>query len=213
MGCALGVAVVALACSAWLSAVGHAPTLRSCFGARFPLPLESAPSTRADRHPLILKMPPFSQTAVRRAMDLALRKLAWPDCPGVYEEFALADGRTPRSQLDRMGMGPEEFLETLVFVDGSWDPVCHVGRVALTTTPGSRVIRVCPGFPEYQLQDPGMSAVLIIHESLHALGLGEDPPSSSEITQRVERRCWNSATGIRKATLPSHGHAGPEAPR
>lgn len=101
-------------------------------------------------------------------------------------------------------IGPDEFLETLVFVDGSWDPVCEAGAVALATNPGSRLIRVCPRFAEFQLRNPETSGVLMIHESLHALGLGEDPPSSSEITQRVERRCWKSATGVQKAMLPSH---------
>jgi len=37
----------------------------------------------------------------------------------------------------------------------------------------------------------GMPPVLnwIIHEMLHTLGLGENPPSSREITQRVNERC------------------------
>jgi hypothetical protein len=30
---------------------------------------------------------------------------------------------------------------------------------------------------------------MVIHEMLHTLGLGEDPPSSFEITERVRRRC------------------------
>jgi hypothetical protein len=34
------------------------------------------------------------------------------------------------------------------------------------------------------------AATIVIHESLHALGLGENPPSSRDITNRVERRCW-----------------------
>ena len=29
----------------------------------------------------------------------------------------------------------------------------------------------------------------LIHEALHTLGLGENPPSSTEITERVLRRC------------------------
>jgi hypothetical protein len=87
-------------------------------------------------------------------------------------------------------MTPPELLESLVFIDGSWDGVCRKGRAALTTAPGSRVIHVCPGFTQLQLRDPDLSAVLVIHESLHALGVGENPPRSSEITQRIERRCW-----------------------
>ena len=33
------------------------------------------------------------------------------------------------------------------------------------------------------------SATLIIHEQLHALGLGENPPTSTYITTRVYHRC------------------------
>ena len=38
--------------------------------------------------------------------------------------------------------------------------------------------------------EPGESAeAALIHESLHSLGLGENPPTSSEITSRVISRC------------------------
>ncbi len=30
---------------------------------------------------------------------------------------------------------------------------------------------------------------MIIHESLHSLGLGENPPRSQDITSRVTERC------------------------
>ncbi len=30
---------------------------------------------------------------------------------------------------------------------------------------------------------------MVIHEMLHTLGLGENPPTSIEITQRVKGRC------------------------
>jgi hypothetical protein len=150
------------------------------------------------RHALILRLSPFGQAALRRAIDLALAKLAAPECSRVYEDFTLQNGVTPRRILDGLGMTASELLESLVFIDGGWDGVCRRGRAALTTTPGSRVIHVCPGFPQLQLRDPERSAYLIIHESLHALGLGEDPPSSSEITQRVARRCWKGASLVTK---------------
>ena len=148
------------------------------------------PSRRATRQALMLNLKPFDQGTVRRALDLALAKLALPGCPQVYADFQLPKGDTPQDELNRLGIGPEEFLETLVFIDGAREPICQIGRAVLTTTPGSRVIRVCPGFARFQIRDPGMSASIMIHESLHALGLGEDPPSSIEITARIERRCW-----------------------
>ena len=197
MSCAFGVAVV-LAFSVTLSAANQerVASVRCCDV--LSVSRESSPVTRADRHALMVNLTVLSEATVRRAIDLALAKLARPGCPSVYEDFELPNGGTPRSELDRIGMGPEEWLESLVFIDGSRDPVCRIGRAVLTTTPGSRMIRVCPGFAQFQLRDPGLSASLIIHESLHALGLGENPPSSSEITQHVERRCWKAAVRMPK---------------
>jgi hypothetical protein len=138
----------------------------------------------------------FNETTVRSAVELALAKLALPGCSEIYGDFKLPNGSTPRGELVRLGIGPEEFLRRLLFVDGSRDRLCRTGRAVLTATPGSRVIRVCPGFAGFQLRDPNLSASLIIHESLHALGLGEDPPSGRDITQRIERRCWKPAARI-----------------
>jgi len=40
-------------------------------------------------------------------------------------------------------------------------------------------------------RDPILADAALIHESLHSLGLGENPPSSLEITSRVISRCRN----------------------
>jgi hypothetical protein len=37
--------------------------------------------------------------------------------------------------------------------------------------------------------NPSRTEAVIIHESLHSLGLGENPPTSREITDRVVERC------------------------
>ena len=184
MTCAIGVAVLVLGCCV----------------PRWPANPEPDPTSRGgvEKHALILRLSPFGQAALRRAIDLALAKLAGPECSSVYGDFTLQNGVTPRHVLDGLGMTPSELLESLVFIDGGWDGVCQKGRAALTTTPGSRVIHVCPGFAQLEAREPERSAYLIIHESLHALGLGEDPPSSSEITHRVERRCWKAASLVSK---------------
>jgi len=182
--CAISVAVLVLGCCVPRSAAAREP--------------DPASRGAVEKHALILRVSPFGQAALRRAIDLALAKLAGPECSSVYEDFTLQNGVTPRRILEGIGMTPSELLESLVFIEGSWDRVCRMGRAALTTTPGSRVIHVCPGFAQLQLRDPERSANLIIHESLHALGLGEDPPSSSEITHRVERRCWKAASLVAK---------------
>ncbi len=195
MKCAFSVAVGLVFCVPRPAAVQEPVASVRSWHAR-PVSREPSPVTRPDRHALMVNLTVLGEATIRRAFDLAIAKLARPDCPSVYEDFALPNGGTPRRELDRMGIGPEEWLESLVFIDGGRDPVCRIGRAVLTTTPGSRVIRVCPGFARFQLRNPGLSASLIIHESLHALGLSENPPSSNEITQRVERRCWKTATRI-----------------
>ena len=63
------------------------------------------------------------------------------------------------------------------------------GAVA-TTSPGSRFVMICgKQFLEAHAAGDGYAADLIIHEELHSLGLGENPPSSAEITARVIARC------------------------
>lgn len=48
---------------------------------------------------------------------------------------------------------------------------------------------VCPSFRREAERDPWAAESWIIHELLDTLGLGENPPSSREITQRVTERC------------------------
>jgi len=52
-----------------------------------------------------------------------------------------------------------------------------------------RPVFVCPNFRKEAERDPWSAENWIIHEMLHTLGLGENPPSSREITQRVNERC------------------------
>lgn len=199
MRCSLGVAALALGLAAVSGQAGQ----------------DQPAAGRTSPQALFLNLKPLDQGTVRRALDLALATLASPGCPQVYADFTLPDGGTPQDKLERMGIGPEDLLETLVFTDGSREPVCQMGRAVLTTTPGSRVVSVCPSFAQFQIKNPGKSASLMIHESLHALGLGENPPSSNEITQRVERRCWKAgkrAQHGRGAPLGTVGVAAGPAP-
>ena len=59
----------------------------------------------------------------------------------------------------------------------------------LVSTPNVPRVVVCPGFAGVQRSDPDFAESLVIHELLHTLGLGENPPTSAEITRRVEARC------------------------
>jgi len=57
------------------------------------------------------------------------------------------------------------------------------------TNAGSRVIYLCPRFAEMEWKDPRYAEAIVIHEMLHSLGLGENPPSSWEITTKVLKSC------------------------
>ncbi len=87
-------------------------------------------------------------------------------------------------------MGANEFLSTLFFVDGRATPLCASGKAAAGANPGSIFIGVCKEtFARVDAADPGLAANVVIHEMLHALGLGENPPSSEEISRQVGKRC------------------------
>jgi hypothetical protein len=73
-----------------------------------------------------------------------------------------------------------------MFRDGATSAACS-GAVAAFTGPGSRVVFVCGArFAEI---DRGRAELVVIHELLHTLGLGELPPRSSEIDRAVATSC------------------------
>ena len=86
-------------------------------------------------------------------------------------------------------MDPVEYVRSVPFMDGSGESLCNRGKVTLVSTPNLPRVLVCPAFAAVQRSQPSLAESLVIHEVLHTLGLGENPPSSAEITQRVEERC------------------------
>jgi hypothetical protein len=86
---------------------------------------------------------------------------------------------------------PQQYLTQLMFVDESRHRTCVSGIIAFTQ-PGSRVVRLCVDeFKRTWQQDQQHTVAALIHEMLHTLGLGENPPSSSEITKRVRSACMS----------------------
>jgi len=119
----------------------------------------------------------------------ATRRLEDVRCLSVLDDFEV-DGRTLRSTLAKWGTTPAEYLRLIPFLDGARHPLCRKKNVALVTEVGVRRVYVCGRvFSAQQLRQPGVAESMVIHEVLHTLGLGENPPSSIEITQRVEARC------------------------
>jgi len=129
---------------------------------------------------------------VNDALDGAVRRLARPQCQQLFTDFADPAGHALSDTLAASGKTAGESLADLYFVEGDGSPQCRANDwTAAFTVPRSRVIYVCgtqfvgDRFPlAHDLQE-----ILLIHELLHALGLGENPPTSAHITDAVRTRC------------------------
>jgi hypothetical protein len=128
---------------------------------------------------------------VRDAIVGALDRVEDTGCQRIFTDFRDARGRQLAANLSATGMNAKEFLAALRFVNGDDLNQCdaYPARVAVTQ-PHSRVIYICAS--HFAARFPGRrtgSEVIILHEMLHSLGLGENPPTSAEITKMVAQRC------------------------
>jgi hypothetical protein len=131
-----------------------------------------------------------TELAVMWALRGASQRLGEARCQGVLSDFSDASGRPLRQVLEGLGQTAPDYLGSMLFYDGAKQLRCARDGVVAGTSPGSRVIFICPdAFRALHRADKAAAEVIIIHELLHSLGLGEDPPSSWRITQAVYRRC------------------------
>ena len=127
---------------------------------------------------------------VVKSVKEAAARLADPACAEIFSDFRDAKGRTMQQNLDELGVTGERYLAWLIFYDGQGKLLCERPNVATATVPGTRAVFVCaPQFSSIAQHKPGLAAALVIHEELHSLGLGENPPRSGAITAQVLRRC------------------------
>jgi hypothetical protein len=128
---------------------------------------------------------------LQRAISGAARRLSRCTCQTIFRDFRDNSGQPLDSKLDALQQSGAEYLYSLRFVDSRDSPVCRADRhIAAFTGRGSHVIHICGArFESELMHDPDTSEVLIIHELLHALGLGENPPTESEITHQIFARC------------------------
>ena len=131
-----------------------------------------------------------SRFAVSQALEGAATRLAHCDCHNVLSDFTDETGRSLSTKLAATGRTAVEEFGLLRFVDDRRAPQCRGGaRLAFTQT-GSHVIRVCgQHFTDWFTRNRTMTEIILIHEFLHTLGLGENPPTSEAITERVAARC------------------------
>jgi hypothetical protein len=130
--------------------------------------------------------------SLERTVQAARRRLGRPQCQRILSEYSDAWGRTLQENLDVLGRTGGDHLGQILFADGTGRRPCRpAGGPFAFTRPGSRVVYVCAHqFERLAEKDRRMAEAMVIHEALHTLGLGENPPTSAEITERVLARCW-----------------------
>jgi len=128
---------------------------------------------------------------LRWALDGAARRLESPGCQAVFTEFHDERGRPLLERLTELGVSGPSYLEWVIFYDGTAMRTCEREGVLAFTAQGHRVVYVCrERFQrEWRAGQSRFVESVLIHEMLHTLGLGENPPSSQAITSRVLRRC------------------------
>ena len=147
----------------------------------------SAPAAAGPRR--VSTLSTFDRPALERVRTAAARRLQEPECLRVLDDFRDGLGRPLRLSLDRWGMSAAEYLAIIPFLDGSSLGACRWRGAEMVSSPGVPRVYVCGRFAVTQIRERPRAEFLLIHEMLHTLGLGEDPPSSLEITQRVKGRC------------------------
>lgn len=134
---------------------------------------------------------PYVRDAARRSLEGAAHWVSFLECQQLLVHFVDEGGRPLHRKLGGLGVTAAEYLRLIVFEDGTNRGRCRQRGILAFTTPGSRVIYLCGrDFMRAAQRTPEDVRAVIIHEMLHSLGLGEDPPSSREITSQVRQRCW-----------------------
>ena len=133
---------------------------------------------------------PRDGIAVSEAINGALTRLEDARCQALFSEFETPSGRRLQDLLDAWQETPQSRLQRLLFYDGSRLASCRAPSPAAFTTPGSIVVFVCGReFRSAVARSRALADAAIIHELLHSVGLGENPPTSKEITDVVLARC------------------------
>jgi len=140
----------------------------------------------------------WDAAALERARTGAALRLQGAECHKVLSDFTDPEGHTLLANLEPWQQTASEYLQqAVIFLDGSTLQNCRKGTVPLVTSRGQLPVFVCPAggstpgsrFARIQVENPTLAEVMVIHEMLHTLGLGENPPTTFEITDRVMARC------------------------
>lgn len=169
---------------------------------------------QAPRHtPRVHVQEPVALQLIKNAVAGARARLQQEDCRRVLSDFQDAEGRPLAERLAASSLTAGDYLlDRVWFVDAQESDICRRDQgTAAFTVPGHQVIRVCaPRFAQKFAHQSVAAELIVIHELLHTLGLGENPPSSRDITQQVMRRCeLRPAPAIDFATCSNLGSRHP----
>ena len=123
---------------------------------------------------------------LKRARERARERLGDPRCLAVLADFESVNGGRLDLVLRSTGRTAQEQIDLLVLESGLGRAGCGQGQLAFTRV-GSPVVSVC--LRSFTLLRPVKREAVLIHEMLHSLGLGENPPESVTITRQVLKRC------------------------
>ncbi|HET8646825.1 MAG TPA: hypothetical protein VFO85_15125 [Vicinamibacteria bacterium] len=129
------------------------------------------------------------EASVKQAVAGARRRMEQKACAGLLSDLEDEDGRPLDARVAALRTTAPDYVELVHFRDGSGVARCQRTGILAVTMPGSRVVWMCPRFALEHKRDPGLSEAVVLHEVLHTLGLGENPPTPAEITTQVVRRC------------------------
>jgi hypothetical protein len=131
-----------------------------------------------------------TRVAVRLAVEGAATRLARPGCQDLFADFEDQSGQRLSTKLAITAQRPLDAFGLLRFVDDRRALRCQWGGALAFTQTGSWSIHVCGERFRLAFQrNRTATEIVVIHEFLHALGLGENPPTTHAITEQVNVRC------------------------
>ena len=134
---------------------------------------------------------PHLRDTAEQMLDAAATALSHSECQMLTSDFVDGRGQPLSTRLTELGVTARDYLGLIIFADGTGRGSCKRDGVRAYTAPGSRVIYLCGRtFVQSAQREPKELKAVMIHEMLHSLGLGENPPTSKHITYRVRQRCW-----------------------
>ena len=134
-------------------------------------------------------MSSFARGSLEKTLSLLLARVEGNGCRKIFSDFHDERGRTLEAVLADLKLTAPAYLSGIRFASGQGFPVCRDSRIEAFTYPNGTTIYVCERFAMLARLNPRLGAALLLHEALHTLGLRENPPLSTEITQRVLDRC------------------------